>query len=168
MEGRISSRTTWWQKWVYPTITLGAPLTFLTYLLLVGYEDRHSLEICLPILMMLLIGGYGYWHVLLLRKAADIVTIEGEKLTIWRGKKTITISIMDILHINSSFPTNQKITLTLKGSNDSELGESITFIPKWANPYHHIGKTTHPIADGLIIIKQEAEERRNPKKKQRC
>jgi hypothetical protein len=140
---KISSRTTFWYRRVFPVFWFGFLLLWTVFALLLSGNERPPRIIFLIPGVMAIFGYFMIrWLVLPL---ADEVFLDGDEILVRKNGKKIRFSIRQILNVDSSMMTNpERITLTLR--EQSELGKEIAFSPTYR--WHFFSR--HPIAEELI------------------
>ncbi len=139
---RISSRMTFFYKWIFPVIWFG----FLILVVGIGvFGSQRSAP--LPFLIVpLAMMGFGYFLMKrLIFDLVDEVWDDGQTLIVKNGDQTERVALADIKNVNySPFLNPPRVTLSLRGQ--TTFGDQITFCA----PVRLIPLTTSPVISDLI------------------
>jgi hypothetical protein len=123
---RISSRFTFWAKWVFPTAWFGFLAFFVIVTVGTGVAQKDLFFVFVPVVMAI----FGFF---LMRKVAwdlaDSVDDFGSYLLIRRKGKEVRVEFKDVKNVSvSTFVNPPRITLKLV--KPTELGDEISFSPR--------------------------------------
>lgn len=140
----ISSRTTYFQKRVFPVMWFGIIIAVSVTAVLAPKKSELPLALLLiPIVMALF--GYALMR-LLIFDLVDAVYDCGDHLLICSGNEKWRVPIENIMNIGYSGVTNPKrITLTIRAPT-GQASKDITFMP----PHSWVIFAKHPLVTELI------------------
>jgi len=141
---RISSRSTFFSKRVFPLIWFG----FLAFFMITTLRVKKP-GVALPaefFIMPIFMGIFGYFVMKkLVFNLADEVLDEGDSLLVRFGSDQERIPLSQIINVSYSYMTNpSRVTLTLR--TPGRFGKEITFIP----PQRFVPFAKSPIVADLI------------------
>jgi hypothetical protein len=142
---RISSRTTFWYKWVFPIIWFGGLAAFAVVGLLInvtGYRPERLPFIILPIVM----AAFGYFFMKkLVFDLVDEVWDDGTSLIFRNRGREDRVRLSEIMNVSYSPLINPpRVTLMLR--QPSNFGSEISFAP----PIRFIPFAKSPVIEDLI------------------
>jgi hypothetical protein len=151
----ISSKWTFFYKFVFPIFWFGAMILFLVISLLVPARSGQTPPfpfLIVPIIMV----GFGYF---LMKKLVfdlvDEVSEDGDALVVKKGGQEERILLSDIKNVNYSVMTSPpRVVLSLR--RPTVFGDQIAFCA----PVRFIPFATSPIIDDLINRIDQARQRR--------
>lgn len=151
---RLSSRSTWFSKRLFPIVWFGFVAVFFVISLsgALYRGDVPAFVLFIPILMAVL--GYFVMKQLIFG-LADEVWDAGEELVVKKHGREARIPLTDIVNVSYSVATNpQRVTLRLRQSGP--FGKEITF----AAPAVWIPFAKSPVIEDLITRVDEARSQR--------
>ena len=142
---RISSRTTFWYKWVFPIIWFGGLAAFVVVGLLInitGYRPERLPFVILPVVM----AAFGYF---LMKKLVfdlvDEVWDDGTSLIFRNRGREDRVVLSNIMNVNYSPLINPpRVTLMLR--QPSNFGSEISFTA----PVRFVPFAKSPVIEDLI------------------
>jgi hypothetical protein len=141
---RISSRSTFFTKRVFPTLWFGfVAVLFLSSI--VGEASGRNIPVQFLIFPVVM-GGFGYFIMKnLVFDLADEVWDAGSELLVKNHGREARVGLRDVVNVSYSVATNpQRVTLTLR--QPTALGKEITF----AAPTTWIPFAKSPVIEDLI------------------
>jgi hypothetical protein len=142
---RISSRSTFFTKRVFPTVWFGSLAGSLLALTVISAKTTKSVPIIFWIIPVLM-AGFGYFvmkHVVF--DLVDDVWDMGSELLVKNKGQEAHVALADIVNVSYSVATNpQRVTLTLR--QPTAFGTEVTF----AAPTTWIPFAKSPIIEELI------------------
>jgi len=140
---RISSRSTFFQKRVFPVFWFG----FVAIFVLIGLFGEHAAGAAFPIFvvpaLMALIGYLIMKH--LIFTLADEVLDAGDALIVRFGSEQERIPLNEVINISYAYLQNpSRVTLTLR--TPSRFGKEVSFMP----PQRFLAFAKSPIVAELI------------------
>lgn len=152
---RISSRFTFFSKWVFPLAWFGFLAFFVLETVRNGIAESDPMFLVVPLFM-------AFFGVLLLRKLvwdlADSVHDGGSHLVVRKGRVEERVDLANVMNVNAStFQNPPRITLRLV--TPGGLGKEISFTPRARislNPF-----ARNPVAEDLMERVHRARSR-NP------
>jgi hypothetical protein len=141
---RISSRSTFFTKRVFPTVWFGF-LALIFFSGIAGTASGRSMPVQFLIIPVLM-GGFGYFLMRnLVFDLVDEVWDAGSELLVKNKGEETHVVLTDIVNVSYSVATSpQRVTLTLR--QPTSLGKEITF----AAPTTWIPFAKSPIIENLI------------------
>ncbi|RLS58728.1 MAG: hypothetical protein DWH91_01850 [Planctomycetota bacterium] len=142
---RISSRSTFFDKFIFPTAWFGFVGVFFVAVLHSGAAKRDPVALLVPIFM--LIGGYltmkhFVWDLV------DQVFDEGNKLIVKNGSEEDLVLLENIMNVSSVTHSNPP-RVTLRLINPCRFGREISFTPAGRSLFHPFAKNR--IAEDLMV-----------------
>lgn len=142
---RISSRSTFFYKWIFPAVWFGGLTLFIGASLFAASRSNQSS--LLPFLIMpAVMIGFGYF---LMKKLVfdlvDEVWLDGDTLVVKDRGREQRIELADIKNVNySSLVNPPRVTLSLR--RPTVFGDHVVFCA----PLRFVPFSTSPIIDDLI------------------
>lgn len=142
---RISSRSTFFTKRVFPVIWFGF-LAFFLFVSLHATQRRHDPNLVGAFIGPIIMGVVG---LVIMKKfvfdLADEVSDDGDALVVRFGTETERIPLSEIMNVSYSYASNpNRVTLTLR--TPGGFGKEISFAP----PTQFLPFTKSPIVADLI------------------
>ena len=153
---RISSRSTFFYKRIFPPLWFGFIAFFATVSIWTTHRSQHALPFAflVPSAVMAVLG-----YVLFRRLIFDLVDEvwdQGDALIVRNAGKEERIRVDNIINVGFSTMTNpERVTLTLR--EPGTLGKEVTFSP----PRRFLRFTRSPIVDELIERADQARLRKS-------
>jgi len=151
---RISSRTTFFNKRVFPAIWFGFLALFIAIPLFFGTQGKSALSF--PFLIVpLIMAVFGFFFMKkLVFDLVDEVWDNGDSLLVKNGGQEQRIALSDIKNVSySPYINPPRVTLSLR--HPSVFGDRITF----GAPIRFVPFSTSPVIDDLIDRIDAARER---------
>ena len=140
---RLSSKATFYYKWIFPAIWFGVLLLFLIVPLVGGSKASPPPPFLIVPVLMLVVGFF--FMKKLVFDLVDEVLDGGDVLVIRNGTLEERVALSDIMNVSySQFTSPPRVTLLLR--HPSAFGTRIAFCA----PLRFIPFTTDPIIDELI------------------
>lgn len=139
---RISSRMTFFYKWIFPVVWFGFLAVFVGIALFGSRRPSPFPFLIAPIAML----GFGYFLMKkLIFDLVDEVWDDGRTLVVKNGSQTDRIPLADIKNVNySPFLNPPRVTLSLR--RQTAFGDQITFCA----PVRFVPLTASPVISDLI------------------
>ncbi len=139
---RISSRMTFFYKWIFPVIWFGFLIVFVGIAIFGSQRSPPFPFLIVPLAMM----GFGYFLMKrLIFDLVDEVWDDGQTLIVKNGGRNERVALADIKNVNySPFLNPPRVPLSLRGQ--TTFGDQITFCA----PVRLIPLTASPVITALI------------------
>ena len=122
---RISSRSTFFDKFVFPTVWLGGVFAFAGFSVSSGAVAKDPIALLVPVFM--LIAGY-FTMKRFVWDLVDQVLDEGDKLIVTNAGVEALILLENIMNVSSSLYTRPP-RITLRLINPCRFGREVVFKP---------------------------------------
>ena len=151
---RISSRSTFFSKRIFPVIWFGILAVFVAGSVMDGAVWRDPMALLAPALMAVmgfLLMRFFVWDL------ADEVLDYGDHLLVRRGSEEERIALSNVMNVNASLNMNpQRVTLRLV--TPGKFGQNVSFSPSASFSLNPFAKS--PIVEELIV---RAHQARSPR-----
>jgi len=151
----ISSRATFFYKWIFPAIWFGFLLIFIATALTTGLNSKGAPVVPFVIVpVIMIVFGYFFMKKMVF-DLADEVLDAGDALVIRKGRLEERVALSEIMNVGYSPLMNPpRVTLSLR--NPSTFGNQISFCA----PLRFVPFSTSPVIDELIARVDAARRRR--------
>jgi hypothetical protein len=141
---RISSKATFFNKWLFPILWFGFLAFFVGQLVFSGAVKQDPVFLLAPLVMAV----FGFFMMkFLVWDLADTVDDLGSHLLVRRNGVEATIPLSNIMNVSATqFVNPSRVTMRLV--NPCELGASVSFSPKSPLSLNPFAK--NPVAEELM------------------
>ena len=146
MSERISLRSTFLMKWLFPLFWFGFLIFFLVESL--TYEEREGDMLFIAVIGVMAVMGYFFFKALLW-DLADAVYDQGAYLLVRRGRVEDRIPFENIMNVSAPPPLMSPPRITIRLVKPSVFGRHISFSPK-SNPLRFFLSSKNLVAEQLM------------------
>jgi hypothetical protein len=151
---RISSKSTFFSKRIFPIIWFGLLVVFAAGSAMDGTIEQDPMALLVPVFM----GVAGFFLMrFFVWDLADEVLDNGDHLLVRRGSEEERIALSNIMNVSASLNMNpQRVTLRLV--TPGKFGQNVSFSPVASFALNPFAKS--PVVEELIVRAHQARSRR--------